>query len=126
MIIINNLTPDKFEKAITKLFLNYTFKKEDNEATFIPYCRTVLKPRWKIEWIELPIYAKELWFVEDHVEIKEGPIKIKIWDGDYIVATDDGMEVAIITRDTTNRKPTPFKSGPFKREIHIKKGNNND
>ena len=124
MIIINNLTPDKFEKAITKLFLNYTFKK--NEAVFIPYGSTVLKPRWKIEWIELPIYAKELFFVEDHAEIKEGPITVKIWNGDYVVATDDGMEVAIITRDTTIQKPTPFRNGPFKREIHIKKGNNND
>lgn len=124
MIIINNLTSDNFEKVITKLFLNYKFKK--GEATFIPYSQTILKKRWKIEWIELPIYAKDLCYVEDHVEIKEGPITIKIWDGDYVVATDDGMEVAIITRDPTNQKPTPFKYGPFKREIHTKKGNNND
>ena len=124
MIIINNLTPDEFEKVITKLFLNYTFKK--NEAAFVPYSQTILKKRWKIEWIELPIYAKELAVVENHVEIKEGPITIKIWDGDYVVATDDGMEVAIITRDTTIQKPTSFKNGPFKREIHGKKGNNND
>ena len=124
MIIINNLTLGKFEKVITKLFLNYTWKK--NEGTFVPYSKTVLKPRWKIEWIELPIYAKELIFVEDHVEIKEGPITVQIWDGDYVVATDDGMEVAIITRDTTIQEPTPFQSGPFKREIHVKKGNNND
>lgn len=124
MIIINNLTPDKFEKVITRLFLNYTFKK--NEATFIPYSQTVLKPRWKIEWIDLPIYAKELVFVEDHVEIKEGPITIKIWNGDYVVATDDGMEVAIITRDTQNEKATTFKVGKFKREIHAKKGKNDD
>ena len=126
MKIINNLTLNEFEKAITKLFLNYTFKKSDNEATFIPYSQTVLKPRWKIEWIELPIYAKKLFLVEDHVEIKEGPITIKIWDGDYVIATDDGMEVAIITRDTTIQKPTPFKQGKFKRAIHLVKGNNND
>ena len=123
MKIINNLTLDEFEKVITKLFLNYRFVKD--EVALIANSSTILKKKWRLKWIPLPIYVKELVFVEDHVEAKRGPITIKFWDGDYVFLNCSGDKVGVIYRDSSNTQSTTLIDGPFTFIIRGKRGKDN-
>ena len=124
MKIINNLSLKEFEKAITRLFLNYKFL--ENKTVFFAYSSTALKKKWRLEWIDLPILVKELVWVEDHVEAKNGPITVKIWDGDYVFLNKFGDKVGVIYRDSSSTKLTPLIDDTFALKINCNKGNNND
>lgn len=124
MKIINNLSLKEFEKAITRLFINYKFL--ENKTVFFAYSSTALKKKWRLEWIDLPILVKELVWVEDHVEAKNGPITVKIWDGDYVFLNKFGDKVGVIYRDSSSTKLTPLIDDTFALKINCNKGNNND